>query len=198
MSALLPIFLDLKAKPVLLIGGGSVAREKLEKLLRAEADVKVIARDFQDETLALVKSHALAWERREFQDDDADGHVFIISAVNDPHDHARIAATARAKRILINAVDAPAASDCFFAAQVERGPLQLAISTRGLFPGLARSLRLWLEEILPNEISGEFEELAKLRKAMRNGIADPASRMRALREQLAIWNSKNLEVSREQ
>lgn len=195
--SLLPIFLDLKGKRVLLIGGGLVALEKLEKILPLEADIRVVARSFHEKTLAKIQAHSLRWEQRNFEADDVDGSSFVISAVNDAEEHAHIARIAREKHVLINSVDAPTASDCFFAAQIERGPLQLAISTQGLFPGVARSLRLWLEEFLPREITREFEDLAELRAAIRSRLPDPVQRMQALREQLAIWNNQNIRTSQE-
>jgi siroheme synthase-like protein len=185
--SLLPIFIDLKDKPVLLVGGGSVAREKLEKLLQAGARVRVIARHVQAETQKLLQSHQLAYETRPFFANDVVGHVLVISAVNDSAVHARIAAAARARGILVNAVDEPASADFYFGAQIERGPLQIAISTQGLFPGVARALRLWLEEALPQELSYELGQLAVLRRNVRHLIPDPIQRMRRLKEQLQIW-----------
>ncbi|HYX31692.1 MAG TPA: bifunctional precorrin-2 dehydrogenase/sirohydrochlorin ferrochelatase [Oligoflexus sp.] len=183
----LPIFIDLKDKPVLLIGGGAVAREKLEKLIQAEARVRVIARVIAAETRQLLAQHHLSFEERPFFPNDVTGHVLVISAVNDSLGHARIAAAARARGILVNAVDEPASADFFFGAQIERGPLQIAISTQGLFPGVARALRLWLEEALPEDLSDELGQLAVLRKNVRHFIPDPTQRMRQLKEQLQIW-----------
>jgi siroheme synthase-like protein len=185
----LPIFIDLKDKPVLLVGGGAVAREKLEKLIQAEAHVRVIARALTPETRQLLVQHQLPFEERPFFANDVAGHVLVISAVNDSSVHARVAAAARARGILVNAVDEPASADFFFGAQIERGPLQIAISTQGLFPGVARALRLWLEEALPQELSDELGQLAVLRKNVRQLIPDPTQRMRRLKEQLQIWQN---------
>lgn len=186
---LLPIFIDLKDKPVLLVGGGAVAREKLEKLIQVGARVRVIARSIATETRRLLAQHQLPFEERPFFANDVAGHVLVISAVNDSAVHARVAAAARARGILVNAVDEPASADFFFGAQIERGPLQLAISTQGLFPGVARALRLWLEETLPQDLSDELGQLAVLRKNVRLLIPDPTQRMRRLKEQLQIWQN---------
>jgi siroheme synthase-like protein len=187
--SLLPIFLDLKDKPVLLVGGGAVAREKLEKLIQAEARVRVIARQIAAETRELLEKHQLPYEIRPFFANDVVGNVLVISAVNDPATHARVSAASRARGILVNAVDEPASADFFFAAQIQRGPLQLAISTQGVFPGVARALRLWLEEALPHELGDELGQLAVLRKNVRQLIPDPTLRMRRLKEQLQIWQN---------
>jgi siroheme synthase-like protein len=187
--SLLPIFIDLKDKPVLLIGGGAVAREKLEKLIQAEASVRVIAKTIAPETLDLLIKHRLHFEVRPFFPNDVSGHLLVISAVNEPALHARIATAARARGILLNTVDEPASADFYFGSQLERGPLQIAISTQGLFPGVARALRLWLEEALPLELREEFGQLAVLRQNVRQLIPDPTQRMRRLKEQLQIWQN---------
>jgi len=189
MSALLPIFIDLKDKPVLLIGGGAVAREKLEKLIQADAKVRIIARHIHEETRELMQQHKLVIEERPFFANDVSGHILVISAVNDPATHARIAAASRARGILVNAVDEPASADFFFSSQIERGPLQIAISTQGLFPGVSRALRLWLEELLPADLSDELLQLTVLRRNVRQLIPDPTQRMRRLKEQLQIWQN---------
>ncbi len=190
MSALLPIFIDLRGRNVLLVGGGAVAREKLEKLIQAGAQVRVIARELQQETKDLLDQHQLKYEIRPFFPQDVTGHMLVISAVNEPKTHALIAEAARSRGILINAVDEPASADFFFAAQIERGPVQIAISTQGLFPGVARALRLWLEELLPVELGEEFLQLALLRKEIKPLIPDPMTRMRRLKEQLHIWQTQ--------
>lgn len=188
--SLLPIFLDLKNKPVLIIGGGLAAFEKLEKILETGARVRVLARSYHPDTLALIKAHGLPWENRDVAQSDIAGQFFVISAVNDAAEHARIAAIASRCHVLINTVDAPESTDCFFAAQVSRGPLQIAISSSGLFPGVARSFRLWLEDWLPQDLTADFEDLVQLRTAIKAKIPNPRERMQALKQQLSLWNQQ--------
>ncbi len=187
MASLLPIFLDLKEKNVLLLGGGRVALEKLEKLILTGAQIEVIAREIHPDTERLLQQHGIQRHLRSWESDDLSSRFLVISALNDPAEHARVAQEARALKVLINAVDEPRSSDFYFAAQMERGPLQLAISTHGLFPGVARAIRIWLEEFLPHEITPEFDHLVQLRSSVRNHIPDTVQRMQALREQLQIW-----------
>lgn len=194
MSKFLPIFLDLRHKSVLLVGGGLVAEEKLIKLLAVGARVKVIARELGPEVRKLLTDHDLSAEQRSFEDEDLNSdlnsYFLVISAVNHPETHTHISNLARAKGILVNTVDAPLSSDFYFAAQIDRGSLQIAIATEGLFPGVARSIRLWLEELLPADITPEFEDLVKLRQSIRGRIPDAVKRMAALKEQLLVWNSE--------
>ncbi len=190
MSSLLPIFLDLKKKAVLVIGGGLVALEKLEKLVATGAHLEVIAERFHPETLSFLLVHEIHFVQRSWQMSDLENRFLVISAVNDAKLHATIAAAVRAKGTLVNAVDAPESSDFYFAAQIHRGPIQLAISTHGLFPGVARAIRLWLETLLPHEIEPELNELVDIRAHLKVLIPDPVQRMRDLKEQLHIWTSQ--------
>ena len=187
MSSLLPIFLDLKHRSVLVIGGRASAREKLVKLVPTGAQITVIARSIDDETRTLAAAHGMNVLQRPWQTSDLLGRQLVISAVDDAIEHARIAEQARAAGILLNAVDAPQSTDCYFGAQVQRGPLLVAISTQGLFPGLARAVRLWIDELLPTSLGQDIEELAKLRQSARQVLPDASSRMAALKDQLASW-----------
>jgi len=187
MSSLLPVFLDLADKPILVIGGLASAREKLIKLIPTGAKITVVARRIDEETKSLLQDAAIVHHERAWLAADFTGVKFIISAVDDPAEHAEIAAMARAAGILLNAVDAPGFTDCYFGAQVQRGPLLIAISTQGLFPGLARAVRLWIEDLLPANIGSDIEELATLRRSARQVLPEASQRMAALKNQLTTW-----------
>lgn len=184
---MLPIFLDLEERAVLLVGGGLAALEKLEKLWPTGARLFLVAERLHPRVRAGLEAEGTPWEERPFHESDLAGRFLVISAVNNPTTHARIAAAARAQGVLVNTVDAPESTDFYFGSQITRGPLQLAISTQGLFPGVARALRLWLEENFPPELERELNELSLLRRLAQARIPDPQRRMQALREQLALW-----------
>jgi siroheme synthase-like protein len=130
----------------------------------------------------------LSLDERPFQPSDLDGIHLAIAATNDPGANAAIAREARSRGIWINAVDDPSACDATFAATLRRGPLHLAISTDGAFPGLSRSLRLVLEELLPEE--GLLDDLAALRARLRQRLPDPAARAHALRRLLHDFETR--------
>lgn len=195
--SLLPIFLDLEKKGVLLVGGGAAALEKLEKLWPSKARIQVVARRLTPAMRQRLLELGVAFAERAFEESDLEGQFLLISAVTDPRTHAELSALARAKNILVNTVDAPESTDFYFGAQVERGPLQLAISTQGLFPGVARALRLWLEAAFPAELEEELSELVALRHLARTRIPDPVKRMQALRTQLSLWLSPEEDAPRE-
>ncbi|MBS1767785.1 MAG: bifunctional precorrin-2 dehydrogenase/sirohydrochlorin ferrochelatase [Acidobacteria bacterium] len=188
--SLLPLFLDLRSKPVLLVGGGSVARAKLAALREAKADLRIVATRF---------SRGFAWEarglrlhRRPFEPADLDGVHLVVAATNDPSVNAAIAIEARRRGIWINAVDDPQACDAFFASTLRRGPVELAVSTHGAFPGLSRSLRLALESLLPDETA--LRDFSALRARLRERLPDPAARTEALRALLRDFETRHLSL----
>ena len=187
MKSRLPIFIDLEAVPVLLVGGGQAAKEKLEKLIAVKADIFLVAKVIHSDVRQLLEEHRIDFEQRAFQDSDLDQRQLVISAVNQQTTHRMIAQAAKARKIWVNTVDAPEFADLFFAAQVQRGPLQVAISTGGSFPGLARSFRLWIEQQFPESATPLIEELVEQRLKLRTHIPEPVVRMRALKKQLKQW-----------
>ncbi len=196
MPTLLPIFLDLSAQSILVVGAGPAAVEKIEKLIATGASIHVIARTIPLPLRSWLEEHAIPWIERSFHEEDVRGHFLVISAVEHAATHRSIAAAARLNRVLVNTVDAPAHCDFYFGAQVQRGPLQIAISTHGLFPGVARALRLWLEETLPPSITADLDDLVALRRQVQARIPDPQTRMRALKDQLHIWLHKTDHLTR--
>jgi siroheme synthase-like protein len=188
--SLLPLFLDLRSKPALLVGGGSVARAKLAQLREAKADLRIVATRFS--AGFQWEARGLRLQRRPFEPADLQGIQLVVAATNDPAVNAAIAKEARARGIWINAVDDPSACDAFFASTLRRGPVQLAISTNGAFPGLSRSLRLALESLLPDEAS--LRDFAALRARLRACLPDPAARAEALRALLREFETRHLSL----
>jgi siroheme synthase-like protein len=179
---LLPLFLDLRAKRVLLVGGGSVARDKLRALAGTGCQLRVVALHVSPAFLDLAQGLVLDLHRRRFRPSDLEGVHLVISATNDAAANARIAALARAKGLWVNAVDDPERCDALFASTLRRGPWTLAIGTAGAFPGLSRALREALEALLPAADEAELHQLAALRAALRRRHPDPATRSQALRD----------------
>lgn len=175
---------------MLLVGGGSVARAKLAQLREAKADLRIVATRFS--TAFVWEAKGLRLEQRPFSPADLEGVQLVVAATNDASVNAAIAVEARARGIWINAVDDPSACDAFFASTLRRGPVQLAVSTHGAFPGLSRSLRLALESLLPDE--GALRDFAALRARLRARLPDPASRADALRALLRDFETRHLSL----
>jgi len=165
----LPIFLDVREQPCLVVGGGEVAARKCALLLRAGARVTVLAPElsaaFDDDLAAARIAHRAAG----FRDQDLDGIALAIAATGDQAVNRAVAAAARARRIPVNVVDQPALCSFILPSIIERAPLIVAVSSGGASPVLARLLRARLETLIPAgygrlaSLAGEFRDRVKAR-----------------------------------
>ncbi len=162
-----PIFLDLRDAPVLVVGGGSEAGAKATALARAGARVTIIAGTVCPEIVALAAAGTLTVRRRAFTPEDLAGMRLCVVAVADAAAAATIAAAARERAVLVNAVDRPGLCDFIMPAVVERGAVRIAISTGGLSPALARELRARIEAAVPSA----YARLARFCGAWRGRVA---------------------------
>lgn len=173
---------------MLLAGGGSVARAKLALLREAGADLRIVATQFSEGFQ--WEARGLKLHTRPFKPSDLDGIQLVIAATNDRVVNAAIASEARARGIWVNAVDDPPSCDATFASVIARGPVRIAISTHGAFPGLSRSLRLALETLLPD--TRLLRDFAALRERLKERLPDPAVRAKALRALLREFETAYL------
>jgi uroporphyrin-III C-methyltransferase/precorrin-2 dehydrogenase/sirohydrochlorin ferrochelatase len=145
---LLPLFVKLRHRRVLLVGGGTVATAKLRQLLAVEADVVVVS----PKVSAEIEATGVAVRHRAFETDDLEEVWFVVAAAP-PAVNATVAAAADARRILVNAVDDPPNASAYFGGVVRRGGITLAISSDGTAPALTALLRQALEVLLPRDTS---------------------------------------------
>ena len=139
-----PVFLNLKDRPVLVVGAGKVALRKARGLVEAGARVTVVAPQWREEFASLPVRRV---ERR-FRASDLAGHALVFAATNDRLTNHRIGAAARARGVFANVADCAAECDFIVPARVASGKVQIAVSTVGENPRLAAELRRKLEEIL--------------------------------------------------
>ncbi len=169
---MLPLFLKLKGREVLVVGGGRVAHDKIKQLLAAEAQVRVVAPD----VIAEVTVLPITIEQRPFRARDLDG-VWLAVVAATPKVNARVAAIAERRRIWTNVVDDADRASAYFAAVIRRGDATLAISTAGRAPALAALLREALEALLPVDLADWIDHAAGLRKGWREqGLSFSARR----------------------
>ncbi|HUO85202.1 MAG TPA: bifunctional precorrin-2 dehydrogenase/sirohydrochlorin ferrochelatase [Thermoanaerobaculia bacterium] len=172
-----PLFLDLRGRRVLVVGGGSVASRKVQSLLEAGARVTVTAPEISDGIAAMaIPSAGLDLMRREWRAEDLEGATLAIAASNDREVNLRVASECRSRGILVNVVDDPSACDFFVPAVVERGVLRLAISTGGASPAVARLLRETLEELIDSSWELLADLLGLLREPARQQLDAPRRR----------------------
>jgi precorrin-2 dehydrogenase/sirohydrochlorin ferrochelatase len=139
-----PVFLDLKDRPVLVVGAGPIALRKTRGLLEAGARITVVAPDilpdFDDLPVRLIRRH--------FRAPDLAGAVLVFAATGDRQVNHRIGIAAKGKGIFANIADSAEECDFVVPARVERGDVHIAISTGGTSPRLSADLRRKLEDLL--------------------------------------------------
>jgi uroporphyrin-III C-methyltransferase / precorrin-2 dehydrogenase / sirohydrochlorin ferrochelatase len=168
----LPVFLDLRARLTLVVGGGAVALRKIELLLKSGAHVRVIAPQLHAE-LALyrdagrIEHRGVAFEPAHF-----DGVALAIAATDSVEVNHAVAAAGAARGIFVNVVDDSEASSCIMPAIVDRSPVVIAIGSSGQSPTLVRRVRTQLEALLPERL-GELARLAgRERERVRRALPD--------------------------
>lgn len=185
---LFPAFLKLTGRRCLVIGAGRVAEEKIESLLRADADVRVVAPAATDRVRAWARAGKIRWDARKFRSSDLKNIFLAVAATSSPALHACIFREARRRGVLCNVVDDPAHCDFYYGAVVRRGALQIAISTGGHSPALAQRLRKQFEKEFSVKYEDWLEELASARqKLLKKAVS--GVRRRALLHRLASQNS---------
>ena len=183
--SLFPIFVKLEGRRVLLVGAGPVGESKIGGLLSAGALVTVVAPDATPAIQKLAAEDKVLWHRREFAPDDLNGMALAVAAV--PRDIAReIYREARTREVLLNSVDDPENCDFYYPAVVNRGDLQIAISTAGHSPSLAQRIRLQLEEQFGPEYARWVEELGAARRDLFAADIDPEVRKQQLHDMVRL------------
>lgn len=173
----LPVFLRLKQQRVLLVGGGQIAHRKARLLLRAHAELTVVALHICDELQALLKSPHQS-HVRSFQDSDLDGVALVVAATDDEIVNRRISALAHARLLPVNVVDQPALCSFIFPSIIDRSPLLVAVSSGGSAPVLSRLLRARLETLIPSAYGTLVQLLGRHRDLVKNKILNTRLRMR--------------------
>jgi uroporphyrin-III C-methyltransferase / precorrin-2 dehydrogenase / sirohydrochlorin ferrochelatase len=162
--SLFPMFLKLEQRPCLVVGAGNVALEKITSLLRAGAKLRVVAPVACEAVRQLAENGAIALELRRFEEADLDGQAFVVTATDSRDVNRKVFLAAQQRSLLCNSVDDPPNCDFYFASIVERGKLQIAISTAGESPALAQRLRREIDAQLPLDTSEWLDQLGSLRR----------------------------------
>ena len=181
-TPLFPVFLKLKGRRSLVVGGGTIAAQKLTGLIEAGADVTIVAPKLSAEVFRLVDSGQTQWIAREFEPGDLDGALLVVAATGDPEVNERVFLAALARGILCNAVDEPERCDFYYPAVVRRGDLQIAISTNGKSPALAQRLRAELESHFDATYGEWLAWLGSVRALFFRTPIEPEKRRRALHQ----------------
>jgi uroporphyrin-III C-methyltransferase/precorrin-2 dehydrogenase/sirohydrochlorin ferrochelatase len=175
-----PIFLDLAGKPVLLVGGGDVAARKFALLAEANAVITVVAPALGEELATALARGAFTFQAREFAPADIDGKWLAVAATNDRSVNAAVAAAALSSRIPCNVVDDRELSGFIMPAIIDRSPVQIAISTGGTSPVLARLIRERLETLLDGSLGTLAAFADRWRERVKARFTEHAARRKFL------------------
>lgn len=162
----LPIFMNVQSQNCLVIGGGKIASRKVFMLLRAGATVSVVSPELCQDLTIRKNEGEISHIDRLFEDSDLEGCKIVIAATDDNTVNSHVSELAKAKGIPVNVVDAPALCSFIVPSIIDRNPVQIAISTGGASPVLARLLRSRLETFIP----AAYGRLATLVESFREKV----------------------------
>jgi len=178
--SLFPAFLKLANRRVFVVGGGSIAAQKIPGLLDAGAQVHVISPKLSPELIEWVRYRKISWSQKEFAPDDLNGAFLVIAATSLRDLNSQVYREADRRNILCNAVDDIDHCHFYYGSIVQRGDLQIAISTNGKSPALAQRLRKELEQQFGPEYAAWLDSLGATRETLRAQSHDPELTKRQL------------------
>lgn len=178
--SLFPVFLKLKDRPCLVVGAGRVGEPKIESLLAAGAAVKVVAPEASGAVAQWARAGKIDWQARRFESSDLEGVFLVVVATSSHELNDSVYRQAQAHGVLCNVVDDPPHCDFYYPSVVNRGQLQIAISTNGQSPALAQRLRRDLEQQFGHEYEAWIEALGRERQRLFTLPMNPEERRRVL------------------
>lgn len=187
--ALYPVFLKLENRKVLIVGGGAIAEQKIEGVLRSATDVTVMAPQITPRIRDWVQQGRLRHVACEFSPGMAQGYFLVIAATDSDAVNHAVYAEAKAAGALCNAVDDMPYCDFYAPALVSRGEFQIAISTGGNSPSLAQHIRKDLEAEYGPEYEAWTAWLGRMRTALRT-VLPRSERRKELLNLLALSQPK--------
>lgn len=190
---LYPIYLKMRDAKAVVVGGGSIGESRVESLLECGARVTVVSPTLTPKLASRAEAGTIDHVAGEFLPAHLEGAVMALAATEKADINSLVSQVAKERGILINVADAPGLCDFFLPAVVRRGELNIAISTGGQCPALAKKLRLDLEELFGPEYQELLQLLGSWRAKIRGKYDDPKERREALER---VINSEILELIR--
>ncbi len=174
-----PVFIELKGRRCLVIGGGQEAQRKVEGLLAADGHVGIISPTLTDDLKQLLAGGKIAsWRERDYEDGDVEGYEIVMVATDDGNVNAAVSAEGKRRGVWVNAADDTENCDFILPAVIRRGNITLAASTSGTSPALARRLREELDAYLTEDMPALAELLAEVRVDLRS---------RGIKPDVEVW-----------
>ncbi len=187
-----PFFMEIKAKKCLVVGGGTVALRKIEKLLPFGVEITVVSPVFCAE---IEKMEGVQRIQRKFEPADAEGMLFVIGATDDEKVNGEISALCRERNIPVNIVDDPDKCTFFFPALVKKGEFVAGFSTGGGSPLAAQYIRRKVEDAVPEGFDKVVEVLASVREQVKAEVPDIKKRERIFKQIFALALEKEGKIT---
>ncbi|HPU30894.1 MAG TPA: bifunctional precorrin-2 dehydrogenase/sirohydrochlorin ferrochelatase [Syntrophorhabdaceae bacterium] len=186
-----PIFLNLKKRLCLIIGGGQVAERKAVILIKCGANVRVIAPSITKRLITLEEKGKLEIIKRDYKKGDLEGAFIVFAATDKKEVNRQIKKDAEEMGIIANVVDDPDFCDFIVPSMVKKGPVTIAISTSGTLPMFARVFKEKIKQVLTEDHIKYVKKIGRLRKIILKEVLDPKQRKIIMRQ---IKNSPMNEI----
>ncbi len=171
-----PINIKAEGLPVLVIGGGHVALRKIKKLLSEGADVTVISPEVSEAIALLAEEGKICWKKAYFTDADARGYYLVITAAGAEEVAKKVRKAALEDHFLYNAADFPPLGNCSLPAAFSAGGIEIAVSTNGRSPAMARYVKGWLQQQIPAAFGLWLDRVSEIRVELKNEIGESDAR----------------------
>lgn len=185
MNHLYPIFLKTEQLHILIVGGKEVAEEKLLSLASnsPESKITVVARNFSNETRRFKNVNYI---EKEFSVSDLDGKQIVIAASRNRILNKTVADHCREKNILVNAADMPELCDFYLSSVIQKGDLKIAFSTNGKSPILARRLKEFFSDVIPDNIDELINNIHSIRKKLKGSFKEKVEVMNEITKEMKV------------
>ncbi len=174
----LPVFLDIKDQPVLVVGGAEMAARKVEVILKAQARITIISEDLCPTLEDLAEQGTVDHKARAFDDDDLSGAVLVFVATEDEDLNRRVSALAKDAGIPVNVIDRFEVCSFIMPAVIDRSPMLVAVTSGGDAPIIARALKARLETVIPAGLGRLAEFAGACRDRVKDAIPEGPPRLR--------------------
>ncbi|MEI7736020.1 MAG: bifunctional precorrin-2 dehydrogenase/sirohydrochlorin ferrochelatase [Ferruginibacter sp.] len=185
---LFPVFLKLENLRLLIVGGGYVGMEKLQAVISNSPAtiITIVALQISDAIKEVAKQYpGITLSEKKYTADDLAGHDIVIAAINDPGISKQVVEDANCKKILVNAADKPELCDFYLGSVVKKGNLKIAISTNGKSPTIAKRVKEFLNNALPEEIDELLDNMESIRNKMSGDFTEKVKQLNEITKTLS-------------
>lgn len=194
-----PLFVDLKDKNILIVGGGKVAFRKILKLIPFEPKIIIVAPEICCEVERLLEENkSLIYRKKRVEIEDIKNAFIVISATNDKSVNNLVATVCKENNIFVNSVDDIENCSFIFPALVKKGEFIAGLSTSGKAPDVAAYLKTLTEQAIPENLEEVIENLGLLRQKLKSQVPEQSVRAKIIHELLEFYKNKNFLLSYEE